>query len=71
MMTLRHANVQGHGRATNHYPEVLLNNFHTRLGHQVGLSLSLSLSLSLHLAKLLLANTTGGTHAAGAVLSKA
>eukprot|EP00040_Diaphanoeca_grandis_P033003 m.201099 g.201099 ORF g.201099 m.201099 type:complete len:469 (+) comp32790_c1_seq1:83-1489(+) len=28
--------IKGHGRQTSHHPEVILNNFHTRLGHQVG-----------------------------------
>lgn len=27
--------VENKGRATMHYPEVIVNNFHTRLGHQV------------------------------------
>lgn len=27
--------VENKGRATTHYPEVIVNNFHTRLGHQV------------------------------------
>jgi len=28
--------IQNHGRKTSHHPEIILNNFHTRLGHQVG-----------------------------------
>ena len=28
--------VQGHGRATEHKPELILNNFGTRLGRRVG-----------------------------------
>lgn len=28
--------IKGHGRATSHRPEVVLNNFTTRLGHRVG-----------------------------------
>ncbi|KAJ3376179.1 Ribosome production factor 1 [Allomyces arbusculus] len=28
--------IQGHGRATPHLPEVILNNFNTRLGHTIG-----------------------------------
>ena len=31
-----HTHTQGHGRATSHKPEVILNNFTTRLGHSVG-----------------------------------
>ena len=27
--------IKGHGRATSHYPELILNNFSTRLGHRV------------------------------------
>ena len=27
--------IKGHGRATSHYPELILNNFTTRLGHRV------------------------------------
>lgn len=27
---------QNHGRATKHKPELILNNFGTRLGHRVG-----------------------------------
>ena len=27
---------RNHGRATSHYPELLLNNFSTRLGHRIG-----------------------------------
>ena len=29
-------NISGHGRVTNHLPEIILNNFSTRLGHRVG-----------------------------------
>lgn len=37
LSSIKHAKeIEGHGRATMHYPEVILNNFHTRLGHQVG-----------------------------------
>lgn len=32
----RAAAPQGHGRATSHVPELILNNFTTRLGHRVG-----------------------------------
>lgn len=28
--------IEGHGRTTSHQPEVILNNFNTRLGHRVG-----------------------------------
>ena len=28
--------IKNHGRATNHYPELILNNFSTRMGHRVG-----------------------------------
>lgn len=28
--------IKNHGRQTAHHPEIVLNNFHTRLGHQVG-----------------------------------
>ena len=28
--------IRNHGRATNHHPELILNNFSTRLGHRVG-----------------------------------
>ena len=28
--------IRNHGRATGHYPELILNNFSTRLGHRVG-----------------------------------
>ena len=28
--------IRNHGRATSHYPELLLNNFSTRLGHRIG-----------------------------------
>jgi len=28
--------IKGHGRQTGHIPEIILNNFHTRLGQQVG-----------------------------------
>ena len=28
--------IKNHGRATNHYPELILNNFSTRVGHRVG-----------------------------------
>lgn len=28
--------IKGHGRVTNHLPEIILNNFTTRLGHRVG-----------------------------------
>lgn len=28
--------IKNHGRSQGYYPEVILNNFHTRLGHQVG-----------------------------------
>ena len=28
--------IKNHGRATSHYPELILNNFNTRLGHRVG-----------------------------------
>ena len=28
--------IRNHGRATSHYPELILNNFSTRLGHRVG-----------------------------------
>eukprot|EP00732_Lithocolla_globosa_P000504 Lithocolla_globosa_v1_NODE_157_length_5627_cov_12.255922.p3 type:complete len:297 gc:universal NODE_157_length_5627_cov_12.255922:3883-2993(-) len=28
--------IANHGRATSHYPELILNQFNTRLGHQVG-----------------------------------
>ena len=28
--------LQGHGRASSHRPELVLNNFDTRLGHRVG-----------------------------------
>ena len=28
--------IKGRGRQTTHFPEVVLNQFHTRLGHQVG-----------------------------------
>eukprot|EP00041_Stephanoeca_diplocostata_P009902 m.156607 g.156607 ORF g.156607 m.156607 type:complete len:435 (+) comp17941_c0_seq1:153-1457(+) len=28
--------IRNHGRQTTHHPEIMLNNFHTRLGHQVG-----------------------------------
>ena len=28
--------IRGHGRATNHRPELILNNFSTRLGHRLG-----------------------------------
>lgn len=28
--------LQGHARATSHRPELVLNNFDTRLGHRVG-----------------------------------
>jgi ribosome production factor 1 len=28
--------IKNHGRQTTHHPEVILNTFHTRLGHQVG-----------------------------------
>lgn len=28
--------IRNHGKQTNHHPEVILNNFHTRLGQQVG-----------------------------------
>ena len=27
---------QKHGTPTSHLPEIIINNFHTRLGHQVG-----------------------------------
>ena len=27
--------IKGHGKATSHYPELILNNFNTRLGHRV------------------------------------
>ena len=30
------ADIRGHGRATTHKPELVLNNFDTRLGHRVG-----------------------------------
>eukprot|EP00798_Chlamydomonas_sp_ICE-L_P012221 gene12221-15352_t len=30
------ADIKGHGRATKHKPELILNNFGTRLGHRVG-----------------------------------
>jgi len=30
------ADIAGHGTPTNHVPEILLNNFNTRLGHRVG-----------------------------------
>lgn len=32
--------IKGHGTHTGHYPEVILNNFHTRLGHQIGRMIS-------------------------------
>ena len=28
--------IRNHGRATSHYPELILNNFSTRMGHRVG-----------------------------------
>jgi len=28
--------IKNHGKATSHYPELILNNFNTRLGHRVG-----------------------------------
>jgi ribosome production factor 1 len=28
--------IRNHGRATNHHPELILNNFSTRMGHRVG-----------------------------------
>ena len=28
--------IRNHGRATNHFPELILNNFSTRMGHRVG-----------------------------------
>jgi len=28
--------IRGHGTSTTHYPELILNNFDTRLGHQIG-----------------------------------
>ncbi|EPZ32707.1 Brix-domain-containing protein [Rozella allomycis CSF55] len=28
--------IKGHGRSTGHYPELILNNFNTRLGHTIG-----------------------------------
>jgi len=28
--------IKNHGRATNHFPELILNNFSTRVGHRVG-----------------------------------
>lgn len=28
--------IKGHGRATSHKPELVLNNFGTRLGHRIG-----------------------------------
>ena len=28
--------IRNHGRATKHYPELILNNFSTRLGHRIG-----------------------------------
>jgi hypothetical protein len=30
-----HVLLQGHGRKTNHRPELILNNFNTRLAHTV------------------------------------
>ena len=30
------AQIYGHGRATPHFPELILNNFNTRLGHSIG-----------------------------------
>lgn len=30
------ARIAGHGQPTNHIPELILNNFYTRLGHRVG-----------------------------------
>ena len=35
-LLLLHPPPQGHGRSTSHLPEVILNNFTTRLGHTVG-----------------------------------
>jgi ribosome production factor 1 len=32
----RHSEISNHGRVTSHYPELILNNFNTRLGHTVG-----------------------------------
>ncbi|EDQ86111.1 uncharacterized protein MONBRDRAFT_38546 [Monosiga brevicollis MX1] len=32
--------IHNHGASTMHYPEVIINNFHTRLGHQVGRQLT-------------------------------
>uniref|UniRef100_A0A915DNL1 Brix domain-containing protein n=1 Tax=Ditylenchus dipsaci TaxID=166011 RepID=A0A915DNL1_9BILA len=32
--------IKGHGESTSHFPEVVLNNFKTRLGHSVGRLLS-------------------------------
>ena len=29
-------NIPGHGRVSNHIPEIILNGFTTRLGHRVG-----------------------------------
>ena len=31
----RGRDIRGHGRVTDHYPEVILNRFSTRLGHSV------------------------------------
>lgn len=33
------ARVQGHGKTSEHRPELILNNFNTRLGHRIGRSL--------------------------------
>lgn len=33
-------NIKNHGKTTSHKPEVILNNFNTRLGHSVGRSLA-------------------------------
>jgi ribosome production factor 1 len=30
------ARIAGHGQPTSHIPELILNNFHTRLGHRIG-----------------------------------
>mmetsp|Transcript_25416 Transcript_25416/g.59982 ORF Transcript_25416/g.59982 Transcript_25416/m.59982 type:complete len:310 (+) Transcript_25416:162-1091(+) len=34
--TMESANIRGHGNPTSHTPEIILNNFNTRLGHRVG-----------------------------------